>query len=126
MGDDNATTNRAQRRAVKANARTGKPKDYRKAFDGTPTSSPLDSAALASITLVWLPDLALALGRSRSTIEKWVRERRFPPPLKITEQGCCWRVATVEAWLDKVTRQRKRVVHRGAVAKQMKKAGRDA
>jgi hypothetical protein len=35
-------------------------------------------------------------------------------------------VRDVEAWLDRCSRQRKKVVHRGVVAKQMKQAERDA
>ena len=106
--------NRSERRAVAANARTGKPKDYRKAeardpLDETPASP------LASITLVWLPELSQALGRSRYTIERWCREGKFPAPLKLTEQGCAWRLRDVEAWLDKAARTRKRRKPRGSL-----------
>ena len=78
-----------------------------------------DTSPTSSIQLVWLPELAEALGRSRYTIERWCRERKFPAPIKLTDQGCAWRVRDVEAWLDRMSRQRKKVHHRGIVAKQM-------
>jgi prophage regulatory protein len=65
--------------------------------------------------LVWLPELCEQLGRSKHSIERWVREGRFPKPIKITEQGCAWRLAHVEAWLAKLERSRKKRKPRGSL-----------
>jgi prophage regulatory protein len=74
--------------------------------DGSPTSS---------IKLIWEPELCEQLGRSRYTLQRWVREGRFPPPIKVNQQNLAWRVRDVEAWLDKLARSRKKRTPRGAL-----------
>ncbi len=105
--------NRAERRAKEANKRGKQPHGGQVATE----------IPVTSLTLIWLPELSRQLGRSRVTIERWIRERKFPPPLKITGQGCAWRVRDVEAWLHKIARQRKHTNYRGSVAAQMKRRG---
>lgn len=70
---------------------------------------------VTSITLVWEPELCKQLGRSRYTIQRWIAQGKFPPPLHVTQQGRAWRVRDIEAWLAKIARSRKRPKRRGAL-----------
>jgi prophage regulatory protein len=73
------------------------------------------SPTTSSIRLVWERELCEQLGRSKWTIDRWIKSGRFPPPLNITQQGRAWRVRDVEAWLDKLARTRKKPKRRGAL-----------
>jgi predicted DNA-binding transcriptional regulator AlpA len=93
------TKNRADRRAEAANARKGKPPDdckVRAAFDETPTS-PVGEREVTSITLIWERELCEQLGRSKWSIDRWIKSGRFPPPLAVTQQSRAWRVRDIEA-----------------------------
>lgn len=37
---------------------------------------------------------------SRQTIWRWVREGRFPKPVKLTERVSAWRVGDVRQWSE--------------------------
>jgi predicted DNA-binding transcriptional regulator AlpA len=68
-----------------------------------------------SITLIWERELCEQLGRSKYSIDRWVKSGRFPPPLNVTQQGRAWRVRDVEAFLDKIARTRKKPKRRGSL-----------
>lgn len=38
---------------------------------------------------------------SQSTIWRWVRQRKFPAPLKLTRGVTAWRRADVKSWLTR-------------------------
>ena len=50
--------------------------------------------------LLRAPQILERLSISRSTLHRWVREGRFPPPVQLGPNVSCWRASTVEAWLD--------------------------
>lgn len=52
------------------------------------------------VTLLRMPDLIQKLGVARSTIYKLIKERGFPPPIKLGRIAA-WRQADVAAYLDK-------------------------
>lgn len=43
-----------------------------------------------------LPFLPIA----KSTVEKWVREGRFPAPIKLAPTVTCWKNEDIHAWLN--------------------------
>lgn len=45
-------------------------------------------------------DLVEQLHISESTLWRWVREGKFPKPVKLGEAVTAWRARDVEAWLD--------------------------
>jgi predicted DNA-binding transcriptional regulator AlpA len=65
--------------------------------------------------------LADTLGVSTWTIDRWVKQRKFPKPIRLTDRSpAMWRVRDVEAWLMK--RQVARIKpppYQGAVRRQM-------
>ena len=69
----------------------------------------------SSIQLVWLPQLCEQLGRSKYSIDRWIKAGHFPPPIKIHSQGLCWRVRDIEAFLDKLAVTKKRIKRRGSL-----------
>ena len=79
---------------------------------------------LEDLRLVWEPQLAELLGRSRYTLRRWVSKGIIPAPIKVTQQTRAWRTRDINAALDKLARSRKRVVHRGAVKAQIERADR--
>ena len=68
-----------------------------------------------TIRLISQPELSEALGKSRYTIERWVRSGMFPAPIRISEKSFAWRLADVEAWIAKCARSRKKAKRRGAL-----------
>lgn len=42
-------------------------------------------------------------GLSRSTLELWVQQGRFPQPVKLGPKTRAWRYADIEAWLSSRT-----------------------
>ena len=118
MGSHTPTTkNRAERRAEASNAKHDKPLDHRNvraAFDETPTS-PVGEREVTFLTLIWEPELCRQLGRCKATLDRWVRQSRFPPPINVNGQSKAWRVRDIEAWLNKLARSRKRIKRRGSL-----------
>ena len=105
------TKTRAARRAEASNA---KPLEHRNARD--PRDASLSPAAeTTSITLIWEPELCRQLGRCKATLDRWVRQSRFPPPINVNGQSKAWRVRDIEAWLNKLQRSRKRIKRRGSL-----------
>lgn len=48
---------------------------------------------------------------SRETLDRWVRQGLFPPPIKVGGGLLRWVPAEVEAWLEAKKRERRRPVH---------------
>jgi prophage regulatory protein len=46
-----------------------------------------------------LPDVLATVGVKKSSIYKWIREGRFPAPVRLGENSVGWREADVETWL---------------------------
>jgi predicted DNA-binding transcriptional regulator AlpA len=74
-----------------------------------------ESRPTTSITLVWERELCEQLSRSKWSIDRWIKSGRFPPPIRVTQQGRAWRVRDIEAWLDKLARTRKKPKRRGSL-----------
>ena len=70
---------------------------------------------LQHLALIWEPQLAELLQRSRFTIRRWVSQGKIPPPIRMTEQGLAWRVRDIEHALDRLARSRKKPRRRGAL-----------
>ena len=51
------------------------------------------------------PEIEARIGLSRSTIYQWMKEGRFPAPVKLGERMVGWRESEIAAWLD--ARERK-------------------
>ncbi len=69
---------------------------------------PLRAAALtdgahpdcSSLQPMLRTDAVLALcGLSRSTLELWIRQGRFPKPVKLGPKARAWRYSDIEGWL---------------------------
>ncbi|MEZ9130393.1 helix-turn-helix transcriptional regulator [Vibrio breoganii] len=50
--------------------------------------------------LLGYKDLCPMLGRNYKTIWGWVRDGKFPAPIKLHNRTLGWRVETVEEWLE--------------------------
>jgi prophage regulatory protein len=57
------------------------------------------SAAADTITTIRLKELAAALNVAPYTVQRWVKDGKFPPPIKLAQGVSAWRVSTVDAWL---------------------------
>ena len=53
--------------------------------------------------LISIKEMCLLLHKDRRTIWGWVRDRKFPQPLKIGNRTMGWRQAQYEEWLEKNT-----------------------
>ena len=114
MDNTPSTKNRAERRTEASKAKHGNALEHRNVRD--PRDAPLSPAAeTKSFTLIWEPELCEQLGRSRYTLQRWVRQGRFPPPIQVNSQNLAWRVRDVEAWLNKLARSRKKIQRRGSL-----------
>ena len=47
-----------------------------------------------------IAQLAPLIGVSTSTIRRWVRLNKFPPPIRLGEQSVAWRRRDIDAWLS--------------------------
>jgi prophage regulatory protein len=55
---------------------------------------------ISSIEIVRRDEVQRLLGGiSRFTLQRWVRERGFPAPIRLSPRVIGWRLAEVEAWL---------------------------
>lgn len=54
--------------------------------------------------LVRLPEVLKLTGIKRGTAYAWVRQRRFPPPIKIGVRASAWRLDEVERWVEERTK----------------------
>lgn len=48
---------------------------------------------------------------SRSTFFQWVRDGRFPKPVKLSPRVTVWRAADVSDWLENKGQQQSKAVH---------------
>lgn len=55
-------------------------------------------------SLLRLPHVLARVPVGRSTLWAWVREGRFPKPIKIGPQTTAWRASDVSAWLESAGR----------------------
>lgn len=44
-------------------------------------------------------DLAKELGISKTTLWRWRRDKRLPPPIHLSSRVVGWRTADIEQWL---------------------------
>ena len=45
-------------------------------------------------------DLQAMLGVKRHTLYRWIKDRKFPRPVKLGENTVAWRAADIQAWHD--------------------------
>ncbi|HSL82113.1 MAG TPA: AlpA family phage regulatory protein [Thermoanaerobaculia bacterium] len=50
--------------------------------------------------LIRLPELLEITGSSKSCIYRWIRDERFPPPVKSGPNSVRWRASLVQEWMD--------------------------
>ena len=53
-----------------------------------------------------LPDVMAATGLGRSSIYAFVRDKSFPPPIKVGERASAWDAGEVDAWMAERKAQR--------------------
>jgi prophage regulatory protein len=46
------------------------------------------------------PELESITGLSRSTIYAWMKDGKFPPPVKLGTRLVAWRESDISAWLE--------------------------
>jgi len=64
---------------------------------------------IEQIGLIDLRQVAQLVGRSAWTVNAWVRDGKFPPPIQAFPGAKKqWRVAAIKAWLEKRQRARYR------------------
>lgn len=57
--------------------------------------------------LVGRADVASACGVAKETVDRWVREGRFPPPKRITRKKVGWEPAVLDDWFNNLPTGRK-------------------
>jgi prophage regulatory protein len=62
--------------------------------------------AVTSERMLRLPSVLERVGVSRSTLWSWVREKRFPPPVRLGLRAVAWRSTEVDAWIASRTEAR--------------------
>ena len=50
--------------------------------------------------LLRLPQVLLLVGVSRSTLYEMVRQKQFPPPVRIGVRAVAWRAHEVYSWVE--------------------------
>lgn len=48
-----------------------------------------------------LPDVMAATGLSRASIYAFVKDKDFPPPVKLGQRASAWDGDEVDAWMDR-------------------------
>jgi prophage regulatory protein len=66
----------------------------------------MQHTAVSSERLLRLPSVLERVGVSRSTLWSWVREKRFPPPVRLGLRAVAWRSTEVDAWIASRTEAR--------------------
>jgi prophage regulatory protein len=59
----------------------------------------MQHTAVTPEKLIRLPSVLERVGVSRSTLWSWVREKRFPPPVRLGLRAVGWRESEVDAWI---------------------------
>jgi prophage regulatory protein len=60
----------------------------------------MQHTAVTPEKLLRLPTVIERVGVSRSTLWSWVREKRFPPPVRLGLRAVGWRESEVAAWIE--------------------------
>ena len=58
---------------------------------------------MAELKTLRFADLQEIIPVSRSTLWRWVRDGKFPPPIALGPNTRAWRESDVLSWLDKKT-----------------------
>ena len=66
----------------------------------TPTTLPRDGYSRLSQILPFLPI-------AKSTIESWVKQGKFPAPVKLSSTVTAWKNSDIHAWLDNLSNNEK-------------------
>lgn len=66
----------------------------------TPATLPRDGYSRLSQILPFLPI-------AKSTIESWVKQGKFPAPIKLSPTVTAWRNQDIHAWLDNLSNNEK-------------------
>lgn len=53
-------------------------------------------------------------GVHRSTVHRWIASGRFPPPIKLNAGTARWRVAEIEAFIEKAASERALMIGRAS------------
>ncbi len=53
----------------------------------------------SELRLLRLPAVLSRVGVKRSTLYRWISDRRFPPPLRIGENTSAWVESEVDQWI---------------------------
>ena len=62
--------------------------------------NPETSAVLPTTGYSRMSQLLPYLPIAKSTVEKWVKEGRFPAPVKLSSTVTCWKNEDIHAWLN--------------------------
>jgi prophage regulatory protein len=60
----------------------------------------MQHAAVTSERMLRLPTVLERVGVSRSTLWSWVREKRFPPPVRLGPRAVAWKSSAIDAWIE--------------------------
>jgi prophage regulatory protein len=47
-----------------------------------------------------LPEVVRRVGISRSSVWLWVRQGRFPEPIRVGPRVTCWRQTEIDRWIE--------------------------
>jgi prophage regulatory protein len=47
-----------------------------------------------------LPEVVRRCGISKSSVWLWVREGRFPSPIRVGPRVTCWRASEIDNWIE--------------------------
>lgn len=59
----------------------------------------MNAIALEDERLIRIKEVMFLTGLARSTLYKWVQEKRFPAPIKLSKQFAAWRRSEVRNWI---------------------------
>jgi prophage regulatory protein len=66
----------------------------------------MQHASASAERLIRLPSVLERVGVSRSTLWSWVREGRFPPPVRLGLRAVAWKSTSVDRWIEERTEAR--------------------
>jgi prophage regulatory protein len=47
-----------------------------------------------------LPEVVRRVGISKSSVWLWIRQGRFPEPIRVGPRVTCWRLTEIDAWIE--------------------------
>jgi prophage regulatory protein len=56
--------------------------------------------------LLRLPDVLSRIGIKRSTLYRWIAEKKFPAPLRIGDRASAWLESDVATWINRRVAER--------------------